>query len=211
LTDKLQAAFEAIGGGGAFGLMNSMFRQCELFEEIAEEKMAEYPEQADLIWHSFGAFGESISAFTNLDECVYEHHVREIMDRIGRGENKTKDQQQAATIAELLIGTMQTSLKVPLSHEYHLLHLHLFNEIFGIEYTQTLLEEGQELDRLLKSVPWPSWIDEEIANLRRKCRINRKFETRKDVAKTVAEAPDREFAWFKYRKPDSVQLQLMGV
>lgn len=133
--------------------VTELFCLMEIAEEEIERAIArtrsELKRQAI---HNAFTFLAPIPGMSTLDERVYRHHAKELIERCAKGMKLTD-----GTKAEVMILLSKLSLVAPPSAHYAALYERLFAEIFGMSVPGEAVRE-----------PWPGASEELLAHLRRK-------------------------------------------
>lgn len=105
LTDH--PAVRELLGDTLIGAIDSAFGRMDWAEDEIENAGREHPEEADLIWHSFGMLVPTHDLMRT--EMVYRAHCREILARVVAGEDT-----RPGTAAECCCACCETSQIAPL-------------------------------------------------------------------------------------------------
>lgn len=145
-------AREAISGLLGFDLIGDLteaFRGTDALEEEIAKLSAEYPEQADLLYHGFGLCNPGdIDPYT---DAAYRAHCRELLTRLAKGEDT-----RPGTDAEICCLSSRASLVAPLTETGAGVYSRAFATVFPAQYEEIWGEltghyealHGGEIDRL---------------------------------------------------------------
>lgn len=87
-----------------------VFAEIEWAESEIAAAQQRWPDSADELFHSFAVIARPDGVVGT--ECVYRAYARELLDRIGRGEDL-----RPGTAVEVCMGLRGASLRAPLNHE----------------------------------------------------------------------------------------------
>ena len=131
------------------GSLSNLFSQMDWAEDEVEAAQKLRPKDADALYHSFGLLAPSHPLMST--EFVYRSHVREILRRVGRGEDT-----QPGTWAEIACAMHDVSLEAPIHGAAFGLYARAWNRAFPtkpfpdqadtIEHTEGLY--GSQIDDL---------------------------------------------------------------
>ena len=102
--------------------LGSIFRDIGIAEKIIDEMKEKHPMFIDVIDASFPFLQQR--SLSHLAPMVYEHHCREIIQRVVDNEDPRE-----MTKAECMLIISETSLMAPLSQNYAYLYTMLFKEL----------------------------------------------------------------------------------
>lgn len=165
---------EILGMMGGLGkLLGGMFPLMEARDRVLLEKMEQYPDQAKILWFS-DPFLHDFTHFEDMVIELWEYHVREIYDRIGQ--KCTLKQLNLGTRAQVVLGCIHTSIKVPLDSVGTGLYEYLFREVLGDDIYLELYADSPHMQEKLKDVDeaksmtgeqWPGQFEELIHEFQR--------------------------------------------
>jgi hypothetical protein len=146
-------------------LLDSTQRQLEdpftlmgLAEEEIEQAIAEHPEAADLLFHSFALLRPTSDSMRT--EFVYRGHVREILARVVTGQDT-----RPGTAAEACLALCDISLKAPLNTAAAGLYTRMWQLAFadvhpmpnGQHYEALVGAEMDEFEAATRSTTRQAW------------------------------------------------------
>ncbi len=107
------------------------------------------------VWNSFGLLCPTAN-MVDLDDAVYRHHVRELLDRVAREEDT-----RPGTRAEVLCAISGATLASRLDRDVELLALTIADEVFP----------GRDLVGDYGKSSHPGALEEKLAWVRRQCAV----------------------------------------
>jgi hypothetical protein len=121
-TGTASAVTEALSFLGSF---SDVFHRMEIAEKEILAAQERFPAESDLIWNCFALLGNSQVSFHGKADAAYQSHCRELLDRIGKGQDT-----RPGTKAEVMFAICDTSLATPLNNDACYLYHRLFAQIF---------------------------------------------------------------------------------
>jgi hypothetical protein len=118
---------------GVRAVVRGTFELMEVAEEEIKAGQRRHPRKAALINECFKQLCPP-ARFTELDEKLYRHHARELIERVAwtaGGDPAEQVPVRFATKAEILVCLMEQSLKAPLARQYAGLYEWLFVQVMG--------------------------------------------------------------------------------
>jgi hypothetical protein len=138
------------------------FARMEIAEDLIRAAKLRWPSSAAEIDRVFGIACPP-GPMRGLADCVYEHHVRELIDRARMSRDdvaalgwRYADRATYATKAEILALLSAASLQAPLRHEHATLALGLAAEILPAKQTA-----------IIGAAPWTDYTSRLLEELRR--------------------------------------------
>ncbi len=111
INEQVERMSEALGDPGMAGLfsaMESVFARMDWAEDEIKRAQRLRPNDADTLWHSFKLLTPTHDPMAT--EFVYRSHVRELLRRVGRGEDT-----RPATWAEIACACAEASRLAPMT------------------------------------------------------------------------------------------------
>ena len=167
---NLEEAILAIepGAGSTLHKISSTLAMIGVVERNIHNFQQKYPEIADDIYEMFLPFKQWVIPFSDFDIDLWDAHVYEVLERMGR--KLTKPQRQTGTDAECLLALYHLTVKSPVAHDVSATYWYLWNRVLP-DHTDQLFGtlDMDELDkRALLQETYPGAIDDILIDIRRK-------------------------------------------
>ena len=125
--EAMREALEMVAPAAFVGAVFRVMDMVQIAIEEIDSAAKRYPLRKDLLGDAFPLLRPP-KMMSQLDDTVYRHHCRELLDRIGKSNSSTITTH--ATDAELLTELSLGTLKVMPSHDAAVVFFNVFHKIF---------------------------------------------------------------------------------